>query len=63
MTKPPDRPQFNIGENRSRPGLVTVSIGSGQRSYNITPERAYELAVQLTSAADVARTAASGDAP
>jgi hypothetical protein len=57
MSKPPDEPQFNIGENRSRPGLVTVAVGSGQHIYNVTPERADELAAQLAEAADAARAA------
>lgn len=61
MSKPPDEPQFNISHNASRPGLVWVSIGSGMGAYNITPELAEEMALQLIDGAKAALQA-RGDA-
>jgi DNA-binding IclR family transcriptional regulator len=48
---PADNPQFNVGANASWPNRVHFSIGTGMPSYNITPERAEELAQQLIDAA------------
>lgn len=42
----PDEPQVHVCANESWAGLVTVAIGT-QASYNITPERAEELAAEL----------------
>ncbi|BBY91304.1 hypothetical protein MGALJ_09730 [Mycobacterium gallinarum] len=56
--KPPDEPQVHIAPNASRPGLVVIAIGSGTNPYSVTPERADDLADQLTGAADAARAAA-----
>jgi hypothetical protein len=53
----PDDPQFNVCANASWPDRVHFSIGTGMPSYNITPERAEELARELTMAATEARAA------
>ncbi len=55
MIPPPDEPQFIVGPNASWPNRVQFSIGTGMPSYNITPERAEELAHQLIDAAHKAR--------
>lgn len=60
--KSPDEPQLNICPNHSRPGLVTIGIGSGQHSYSVMPELAEEIAANLSAAAERARHA-GGDAP
>lgn len=43
----PDEPQVNIHPNESWCGLVAFGVGTGQPVYNITPERAEELAAEL----------------
>jgi hypothetical protein len=57
VNRPPDQPAIHVAANASRPGLVLVAIGSGTDPYSITPERADELAGQLTDAATAARNA------
>lgn len=52
----PDAPQFNVAANASWPRRVHFSIGTGRDGYNITPERAEELARQLIDAAHAARS-------
>lgn len=51
---PCDEPQFNVAANVSWPGRVHFSIGTGRDGYNISPERAEELARQLLAAAAAA---------
>lgn len=55
MIPPADTPQFNVCANASWPNRVHFSIGTGMPSYNITPERADELAQQLIDAANATR--------
>lgn len=56
MMHPADEPQFHIYANESHRGLLHIGIGTGQPAYNITPERAEELAAELVAAAAVARS-------
>jgi hypothetical protein len=56
--KPADEPQVHIASNSSQPGRVVIAIGSGTDPYSITPERADEMARQLTAAAETARASA-----
>lgn len=55
-----DEPQVHVCANESWRGLVTVAIGT-QASYNITPERAEELAAELVAAAAEARAGVRDD--
>jgi hypothetical protein len=55
ITKPADDIQFNVGQNASRRDLVLVAIGTGMANYNITPDRADDLAKALLDAAAAAR--------
>lgn len=52
-----DTPQFIVAANASWHGLVHIGIGTGMPAYNVTPERAEELADELTDAATAARNA------
>lgn len=58
--RPADQPQVHVAANSSHPGLVVIAVGTGRDSYNITPERADELAAQLTAAAGAARSSVAG---
>lgn len=55
MNRPPDRPDFHVAPNASRPGRVLVAVGSGTNPFSVTPEFAIELAGRLRDAADAAR--------
>lgn len=39
MNRPADEPQFHVGENSARPGLVLFSVATGTDPFSITPER------------------------
>lgn len=54
-SRQPDTPQFIVGPNAARRGLVHFSIGTAMAGYNITPDRADELATELANAAAAAR--------
>jgi len=56
----PDAPQFHVHPNEAWSGLVAFGVGT-QASYNITPERAEELAAELVAAAAEARAGVRDD--
>jgi hypothetical protein len=57
ITKPADNPQVCIVQNTARSGLVHIAIGTGTDGYNITADRADELAAELSETAAAARAA------
>jgi hypothetical protein len=52
-----DTPEISVCANASWHGLVHIGVGTGMPAYNITPERAEDIAADLVAAAAAARAA------
>ncbi|ULE32588.1 hypothetical protein [Mycobacterium sp. IDR2000157661] len=57
MNRPPDTPTVHVAPNASRPGRVSLAIGSGTDPFSVTGQFAIELAGRLLDAATAARDA------